>query len=155
MLLCASSLHSALCRRFTETHPKGRALKNSENNKSTQERDAPTASPSAEKRFDDKIHVELSQVRVLLACPNEEDGLPGLVTHRQRRAHLSQTGAKTSRGFGTKRGIAMVRSHVLLSPNCVINSAKTVKSDGYRAEVRAKRGKAMVSSHVVVVVDYF
>ena len=103
MVICAyiliSILHSALCHSFIALYPKGRD--STKQPKLTQERDASIAPPSAEKRFDDIVYVELSQVRVLLACPNEQDGLSGLVTHGQCRPHLSQTDAKPR--FGQKQ----------------------------------------------------
>lgn len=48
-----------------------------------------TLSPiSSEERLDDVIDVELSQVGVLLTRADEQDRLPCLVAHGQRRAHL-------------------------------------------------------------------
>lgn len=38
--------------------------------------------------MDDLAHVELLEVGILLPRADEEDGLPRLVAHGQRRAHL-------------------------------------------------------------------
>lgn len=54
--------------------------KNSENH-----RLSPT---SSEERLDNIIHVELSQVGVLLARADKQDRLPCFVAHGQCRAHL-------------------------------------------------------------------
>ena len=91
-------------RRCAAVSSKRTQLAEHETAKLTQERDASTARPSAEKRFDDIVHVEFSQMRVLLACPNEKDGLSGLVTHGQCRAHLSQMSAEPRRFGQRERG---------------------------------------------------
>lgn len=52
------------------------------------------ALPSAKKRLDDVVHVELSQVGVLLTRPDEQDRLARLVAHRKRGAHLHRNDAR-------------------------------------------------------------
>lgn len=55
------------------------------------------AAISAEKRLDDVVDVELSQVGVLLTRSDEQDRLARLVAHRKRRAHLYKSDSTIKR----------------------------------------------------------
>lgn len=57
---------------------------------------------SSEERLDHIVHVELSQVGVLLTRADKQDRLPCLVAHGQCRANLAQTTNKR-RGTVVKR----------------------------------------------------